>query len=384
MKQASVQASLIGLSVAFAFVAGKAQAADTDGASPTEIRIGMVNAQSGPAAALGLGMLHGAQAVFNETNAKGGVHNRKIVLIKADDGYEPDQTLAQTFDMIKNDQVLALFGYVGTPTVNAVLPLIESANVPLIGVFSGAQSLRNPLKRQVFNVRASYEEETEMLVAQLMQDGAKKIAVVYQNDGFGLSVLTGTERALKKRGTTLHATGTFQRNTVAIRFALAMMVEAQPDAIVLVGPYLPVATFINKARAIGLNPPFATVSFVGTESLMALLEPNESNVFISQVVPFPSDDTLLIARNCRAALKKEMNELLTFTNFEGCISARLLVSALELAGPDLSRETLTASLEKLRATNLEGLKVTLSAEDHQALDDVFLTKITNGKIINVR
>jgi branched-chain amino acid transport system substrate-binding protein len=354
------------------------------GVTPTDIRIGMVNAQTGPAAALGQGMLAGAQAVFKEVNAKGGVHGRKIWLQVADDAYEPEQTVEQTLKMIQEEQVLALFGYVGTPTVNAVLPLLRDLDVPLVGVFSGALSMRRPIVRQVFNARASYDDETEVLVAQLLKVGMKKIAVIYQNDGFGISVLAGVDRALKKRGLAVSSTGSFQRNTVAIRMALSTTLEEQPDAVLLAGPYVPVAAFIKQAQALRFYPKFATVSFVGTESLLTRLEGSGQGMLISQVVPFPGDNDLAITRDCRNMLKQHANETLGFVNLEGWISARLLVRALEQAGPQLTRQALVSSLESMRSVDLGGLAITLSADDHQATDHVFLTEIVDGKIVKVR
>jgi branched-chain amino acid transport system substrate-binding protein len=352
-------------------------------AKGADIRIGMVNAQTGPAEALGQGMLAGAHAVFQQVNAKGGVHGHKIRLLVGDDAYEPEQTVEQTLNMLQDEKVLALFGYVGTPTVNAVLPLISELDVPLIGVFSGALSLRQPLIRQVFNVRASYRDETEALVAKLMEKGAKRIAVVYQNDGFGLAVLSGIDRALLKRGVAVQSSGSFQRNTTAIRMALGTMVEQEPDAVVLAGPYVPVAAFIKQARAKGLKSQFATVSFVGTESLLSLLGGYGEGVLISQVVPLPGDSALSIASECRADLKLQSDKPMTFVSFEGCIGAKLLVHALDKAGPQPTRQALVSSLEAMQAVDLGGLNISFSADDHQASDIVYLTEIIQGKIVKL-
>ncbi len=348
-----------------------------------DIRIGMVNAQTGPAAALGLGMWAGANAVFQQVNARGGVHGHKLKLLVGDDAYEPEQTAELTQDLVRDTQVLALLGYVGTPTVNAILPLVKEFDMPLVGVFSGAMSLRQPLIRQVFNVRASYHDETEALVAKLMEKGAQRIAVVYQNDGFGLAVLSGIDIALLKRGAVVHSTGSFQRNTVAVRMALGTMLEHEPDAVVLAGPYVPVAAFIQQARAKGLKSQFATVSFVGAESLLSLLQGDGEGLLISQVVPPPDDAALAIGHDCRRDLKLQSNAPMTYVSFEGCIAARLLVLALQKAGPQPSRQALMASLEALKAQDLGGLKLNFSAEKHQASDSVYLTQIMGGKLVKL-
>ncbi len=172
------------------------------GVEQDSIRLGMVNVQSGPAAALGTGMLAGSKAVFDAVNAAGGVHGRQIELLVADDGYEPDQAIDETLIMIEEEEVFSLYGYVGTPTANAVLPIVQELEVPLVGLFTGAGTLRTPVTEQVFNVRASYDNEAEAMVTHFLANGAKNVAVFYQDDGFGRAVLSGAEKALARRDMT--------------------------------------------------------------------------------------------------------------------------------------------------------------------------------------
>ncbi len=352
----------------------------TEGISADEIRIGMVNVQSGPAAGLGKGMKSGAEAVFKAVNAKGGVNGRKINLIVGDDGYEPDKAVDETLKMIEQQKVFSLFGYVGTPTANAVLPIVKEMDVPLIGAFTGAMSLRQPVTKQVFNVRASYDDEAEALVAHFIARGAKTVAVFYQDDGFGQAVLSGTEKAMKKRSLPISAKGTFQRNTIAIKAGLATMLESKPDAIVMVGPYTPLAVFIKEARAAGLKSQLATVSFVGTDNLVSQVGKDGDGVVISQVVPFPADDDLAVTRDCRAVLAAAGGETLGFVNFEGCITAKVLVAALHGTGAAPEREGLVNALSNMKAVDLGGLKVSFAADNHQGSNQVFLTQIRDGKI----
>jgi ABC-type branched-subunit amino acid transport system substrate-binding protein len=358
--------------------------AETEGVSAAEIRIGMVNVQSGPASGLGKGMREGAEAVFKEVNAKGGVHGRKISLVVADDGYEPDKAVDETLKMIEKEKVFSLFGYVGTPTSNAVLPIVKEMDVPLVGAFTGAMTLRAPVTKQVFNLRASYDDEAETLVANFLDKGAKTVAVFYQEDGFGQAVLSGTEKALKKRGMAVAAKGTYQRNTLAIKAGLAAMLEAKLDAIVMVGTYAPLAAFIKEARASGLKSQLATVSFVGTDNLVAEVGKDGDGVLISQVVPFPEDDGVPAAKECRELLSRHANAKLGFVNFEGCITAQLMVNALDRMGKEPTRAGLISAMDGMKGVTLGGLTMNLSAENHQALNQVFLTQIRDGRIAKIR
>lgn len=368
---------------ATATAAGQGTSAGSNaGALPDRsvIRIGIVNAQSGPAAALGRSMLAGARAVFDEANRQGGVHGRKLRLLVADDGYEPEQTVEETLRLIHDENVLALFGYVGTPTTNAVLPLLAEMGVPLVGVVSGAQSLRQPVLPHVFNVRASYEEEAEALVAQLVAEGAQRIAVVYQNDGFGLSVLSGAQRALQKRGMPLAGRSSFQRNTLALRVSLDAMQAQQPDAVVVVGPYRPVAAFIEQARAGGLDARFAAVSFVGTEDLVKHLGAGAHNVLVSQVVPAPLTSALPAAVQCRALMAALGTQQMNYVAFEGCLSAQLLLAGLRAAGPAVDRGGLVRSLSGIAQLDLGGIVLRFAADNHQGSQKVYLTRLNHGRI----
>jgi ABC-type branched-subunit amino acid transport system substrate-binding protein len=359
---------------------GALPALGAEGVTATEIKLGMVNVQTGPASGLGKGMRSGAEAVFKAVNAKGGVGGRKINLVIGDDGYEPNRTVDETLKMIEGEKVFSLFGYVGTPTSNAALPIVKEMDVPLVGAFTGAMSLRAPLTKQVFNVRASYDDEAEAQVAHFISKGAKSVAVFYQDDGFGLAVLSGTEKALKKRGMQVAAKGTFTRNTLAIKTGLAAMLEAKPDAIVMVGTYAPLAAFIREARAAGLKSQLATVSFVGTDNLVAEVGKDGDGVVITQVVPFPADDGLPVVRECREALAAGGGGTLGYVNLEGCITAKVMVAALEKAGAAPERASLIAALQGMNGVDLGGVKVSFSADSHQASNTVFLTHIQGGKI----
>lgn len=376
MKTTSIRGALAFSTCFLLSMAAHAESGVTD----DTIRLGMVNAQSGPASGLGKGMLAGAKAVFDDVNLKGGIHGRKIELLVADDGYEPDQAIDQTLAMIEGEQVFALFGYVGTPTANAVLPIVKEMQVPLVGLFTGAMSLRSPVIREVFNVRASYDDEAEAMVAHFLAQGAKTVGVFYQDDGFGKAVLSGTDKALAKRNMKIHATGTFTRNTMAVKKGLADLIRAQPDAIVMVGTYQPLAEFIREARANGLNSQLATVSFVGTENLLGALNGAGDGVVISQVVPSPDLKNIAAVNECRDLVKKHASQELGFVNLEGCLTAKVMLAGLQSAGRELSREGLISALEAMKGVDLGQMKVAFSAQNHQAFDQVYLTQIANGRV----
>ena len=167
-----------------------------DGVSNDKIVFGQVAALSGPAQALGQGMREGILAAFEEANRTGGIDGRKLELKSIDDGYEPEKTIEATKSAITDDKVFALVGAVGTPTSKAGQPIATEAKVPFIGPFTGAEFLRNPYNRYIVNIRASYFQETEAWIEHLTKDlGITKIAILYQDDAFGLAGLEGVKMA---------------------------------------------------------------------------------------------------------------------------------------------------------------------------------------------
>jgi ABC-type branched-subunit amino acid transport system substrate-binding protein len=371
------------LMVAGSLLAGPAAAADR-GITDNEILIGQCAALTGPAADLGLGMRAGLTAAFDEVNAGGGIHGRRIRLLSDDDGYEPDRNVDCTGKMIEDKGVFALAGYVGTPTSKVAAPMVQEFKVPLIGPFTGAAVLREPVQRYVVNIRASYDDETEALVEYLSRTQSQRIAVFYQNDSFGLAGLGGVEKALARRNLTPVAKGSFERNTLDVKGGLAALLAESPDAVVIVAPYRPTAAFVRAAREAGLKARFATVSFVGTESLIGELGEAATGMTISQVVPSPDSD-LRLSREYRTALKQAQPEAATsYVSFEGYVGGRVLAAALAAAGKDLSRERLMDTFQQITDLDLGGMSFRFSESNHQGSQAVYLTRIMEGKAQPVR
>lgn len=347
------------------------------GVTADTITIGQSAALSGPAAELGREMKIGAEAYFNYINQNGGVNGRKIKLISIDDGYEPERAKANTIKLITEDKVLALFGYVGTPTSNASLSIFTEAKVPFIGAFTGAQSLRDPLNRYVFNVRASYFDETEEIVGHLVRQGVKQIAVFYQNDAYGNAGLTGMERAMKKRNMEIIATATVERNSVDVAAAVKTLSKTNPAAVVMISAYKSCGAFIKEMKKANSFPQFWNVSFVGSRALANELGDEGRGVQISQVVPFPWESGIPVVRDYQKKIGGDENA--SFTSFEGYIAARVLVEGLKKAGKNLSRESLRDSLSNLGTLDLGGFKVTYSPTNHNGSSYVDLTIISKNK-----
>jgi len=352
------------------------------GVTDTEVTIGSCAALEGPASFLGTQTVLGAKAHLSAVNEAGGVHGRKIQLVSRNDGYEPDKAIACVNQLIQQDKVFAMGFFVGTPTGAKVVPMAEAHKVPAIGFFTGAEILRTPVKKNVIHVRASYYDEARAQVNQLVGElGMKRIAVFYQEDAFGVAVLEGVKIALKKHNLEPVALGTYARNTVEIANGLQTIKPSNPEAVIMVGTYAPLAEFVKRARAEKWTAMFLTVSFVGTEAFAKAAGRDGEGVVITQVVPPPVRKDLPGVAQYLAALKKYSPEAApNFVSLEGYVNAAVLVEGLKRAGRDLTREKLLAAIEGIRDLDLGiGMKATYGPSRHHAFDVVYYTVLRDGQ-----
>jgi len=369
--------------IAVALLATLSQAQKTPGITESTIRIGSCSALSGPASFLGIQTQLGALAYFHLINDQGGVNGRTIELKSRDDGYDPERT-STCFDDLLKDNVFAMGFFVGTPTAAKYIPMAESAKIPVVGLFTGAQMLYEPLKHEIINVRASYFDETREQVDSLWRiRGVRKIAVIYQDDAFGKTVLEGVQRALARHQSAPVALGTFQRNTLDISAGLKAVREARPEAVIVVGPYAPMAAILKEADASGWHPLFLTVSFVGTEGLIRAAGSDADGVVVTQVVPAYDRTDLPTIRLYRNALDKYMSGTSpSFVSLEGFVDAMVVVEGLKAAGRDLTREKFISAIESLHNYDIglgRGFALTYGPRNHKGLDSVYATIIHNGR-----
>ena len=347
------------------------------GISDRRILFGQSAAFSGDARELGSNMQLGIKAAFREVNQAGGVYGRQLELSSLDDAYEPEAAIANTLRLIEEEKVFALIGAVGTPTSRSATPVAAEKEIPYVAPFTGAAFLRDPALGNVINLRASYNQETEEMVARLTGDlGIERIAVLYQDDSFGRAGYQGAKQALDKRGMEPVSIGVYPRNTVAVKTALLDLDRGDPEAVILVGAYKPVAALIAWARHIGLDPVFMTVSFVGSNALAEELGSNGAGVFVTQVVPFPTDGSIPVVDAYRRALAAYDPEAVPgFVSLEGYLAGRLAIAGLESCGREVTRNCFLDRLHRADVIDLDGFELHYGRGDNQGSDAVFLTVI---------
>lgn len=351
--------------------------------SEGRIVLGQSAAFSGPSAQLGIQFNQGAKLFFDQLNAAGGVGKRMVEIRTLDDGYEPDRCAENTRKLIADD-VFALFGYVGTPTSLAAVPLFNQAKVPFFAPFTGAESLRQPFNRLIFHVRASYYDETALIVRQLVNLGIKKIAVFHQNDAYGKAGLDGVNKALAEHKLPLAGAATVERNSVDVAAAVEKLVAAKPDAVVQIAAYGASAAFVRAARKAGFGGTFYNVSFVGTQALADELGKDGAGVVVSQVVPSPYQPSRQITREFLDAIKKAGDKVQpNYSSMEGFLAARIFTEGLRQAAASgkISRDSFISGMEGLGSQVISGFPVSFGPNDHTASTFVEMSMLTgDGRV----
>jgi len=376
-----------------------------------EIVLGMSAAFSGPSRGLGIELYRGAQAYFEHINRAGGVHGRKVVLKTYDDGYQPDPSVQNTMALMLEDQVFALFGYVGTPTVTRVLPMLkkfQDKTVYMFFPFTGAQPQREPPYGEfAFNLRASYGQETEGLVDNFVSIGKRRIGVFYQADAYGRSGWAGVRQALSKYGEKIVGEATYRRGqqfTGSMRRQVEILEESQPDAVICIGAYAACAAFLREAVDLGLEVPIANLSFVGSENLLELISEGREDsqrytrlLINSQVVPSYEDTSIPAVREYRDLMKRYSPEAPpelvqesytpfahSFVSLEGFLDAKLMVEILNRLGEDPQRTNLEDAVFSVKDYDLGiGEMVSFSASRRQGLQQVYYTIVQDDRFVTL-
>lgn len=329
---------------------------------------------------LGKEIVQGANSYFSHINAIGGINGKHIDFIYYDDKYEPQNTIRNTKKLINEDKSFALFGFVGTPTVKAILPIINDVDIPFIAPYTGASFLRNSDNENIINFRSSYKEEIEKIINYLHDiKGLNKFSIFYQNDDYGEEGYIATIEALKKRNLKLTSEGTYKRNTLSIRHAIHEIKSNKPEAVIIVGAYKPSAHFIRKARECCFSDViFAPISFVNSNALMDELNGDGKNIIFSQTVPPYNDSSNKITQEYLKLLNFYYpNAEPTYTSFESFLAAKLVVEALWQIKDSINRKRFLQELKSLPQNLLENIPI--KYKNTQLLNKVYLSVYEKGK-----
>ena len=355
-------------------------------ATAQEVVIGQVAPLSGVLASTGRQMVIGGQIYFDAINAQGGIHGAKIRHEVVDDGYKVAETVRLTREMLARPEVVALFGFAGTANVTQLLTdgVLDAGGAALVAPYTGGESLRNPFNPWIFHVRAGYADEAEHMVQQLTTLGMNRIAVMYQDDGFGKAGLLGVTNALAKRNLTLAVAAGYERNTDKVEDAVKKIKASSAQAIIMVSVNKSTSAFMKLYRESGGGAQMYNISVVDPAELVKLAGlKNAHGLGISQVVPYPYMPNLPVVREYQTLLKKYApKELINYTSFEEFVGAKVLVEALRRAGPNPTRAKVVKALESMGSYDTGGITISYSPSNRIGSRYVEVTVIgSTGKLM---
>jgi len=363
----------------FALLGLPLQAAET-------IAIGQVVPLTGVLAETGKQIVLGGSIYFDWINAQGGIHGAKIRHVVQDDGYKVPDTVRVTRQLLEHPEVVALFGFVGTANISQLLQegILERAGVALVAPYTGGEELRKPFNPWIFHIRASYAEEAERMVRHLTV-GMKRMAVVYQNDGFGKTGLSGVQAALEKRGLSLLGAIPYERNTTDVAQAAKKIKELQDvQAVIVIATSEPAAAFVKHYRSSGGFAQLYGISVIDPEVLLQRAGLDAvRGMGISQVVPYPFQPRIPVVREYLQLLEKYAPTAhANYTSFEAFAGAKVLVEALRRAGPEPSRSKVLRALETIQNFDLGGMTISYAPNTRVGSHFVEVTVIGGqGKLV---
>jgi branched-chain amino acid transport system substrate-binding protein len=381
MSKKNIVTCVVGFVLNIALALSSGALAQTPGVTANAISIGVSSPQTGSESSVGIDYIAGARLAFDAANANGGVNGRQVTLSILDDAGKADATLANTKKLIANG-VFALFGFYGGNNTIAAIPVIDAERIPLVGVFTGNQTLRDPPNRHIFHARTGYYAEIEHVAKNLTKMYANRIAVVHFNDRGGTDSGTRTAAEFRKLGVEVPQVLAIERGTTKVDAAAQAIASSGVQWVVMILTNKTSAALIKRTREIGKRPQFMSLSFTNADALIKEMGPAATGLAFAQVVPYPfSDAPARVVREFRdlaAAKKVPVN----YVAMEGFVTARVMLEGLRRAGRDLTREKLIAALDSGRPIDVGGYSVAFNSQDRVGGSFVELTVVDRtGRLI---
>lgn len=362
--------SALALLLASMTIAAMAEDGVTDGA----ILIGQTVGLTGTVAAPVKEMNEGANAYFSAINKAGGVHGRKIEMRMLDDKFDPALTKTNAETLITKERVFALFQGRGTPHTQAILPLLATHKVPLIAPTTGATVFHEPANHWLFNVKAKYHDEIAKAVEQFATVGVNEIGILHVDDSFGQDCLVGFNKAMKDRALRPAAIAKFNRVKPDYAAAVAAVIAAKPQALIIASSSKNTIDLIKAFRATGSHIQIMTLSNNSSAAFIKELGATGKGIIVSQTAPAPHLVSTSLGQEFKVAAKAS-GATISYAAMEGFVNAKVLVEGLRRAGRNLTREGLVRALESMQRVDLGGVLITYGENDHTGSEFVELTMI---------
>ena len=347
------------------------------------LKIFQSTALTGPLSDLGVALNLGAKVYFSALNAKGGVNGRAIELTAVDDAYEVPRAMTNVKGFIENRNCFAIFNCFGTPMVEAMLPQVIASGIPFFAPLTGALLAHPKNTRNVFNIRASYADETESLVQHLATVGIKRIAIVHQNNTFGKDVASTASKFIASQKLTETAITTVENNSSDAAVAAAKIAASQPEAVIMGLAGTPTVEFVKAIRKERKGLPLYALSVMGAAATMKAMGTDATGITVSQVMPLPTNNVLPLVREFQLAWKAAgMTLAPSHLALEGYVNAKVFSEALRRAGRNPTQAGFIDSVWGMKNYDVGGYEVSFTDSSKSASRFVELNMVArDGRFI---
>lgn len=356
--------------------------ADAQGVSDDEIVIGSVNDLSGIFAAVGVPAVKGANLYFDQVNAAGGVHGRKIRFVVEDNGYQMPRAMQGYNKLLNRDKVFAMLLSLGTPMNMAGFKLLDPKGIPNIGPLTAArQMLQDPMHNK-FTSFSTYYDQSRVGVSYLAKEfGAQEVCSMYLPTDFGHEIVEGTKAGAEAAGLTYAAETSHKPDETDFVGSLSKLKEAGCDIVTMAVGVRQAITIVGTAKKMGLSD----MKFLGTSaSFLTVVAKVPGGVTEGFYAAASWQDLWARAGEAEPArFIKEYNDAYGENpvgfSMLGYAAAKMTVMALEKAGKDLDQEAFIAAMETLEfQDDLVGNYMTFGPDDHQGADSVYVSVVEGG------
>ena len=373
---------------ALALITGTAaQAADpVRGVTATEIVIGQITDLSGVTAVQGVNNSDAVHMAFDEINAKGGIHGRKIKHIVEDNQYQVPRAVQAMNKLLNNDNIFLTIGNGGTPMNDANMPVQFGKNVPNLLPLTAARMMYEPYHKLKFGQFASYYDQMRSAVKYFAEKrGRKAFCVMYQDSDFGKDVLAGVVAQTEAMGMKVVATTAHKPTDTDFNANVSKLKDAGCDAIMLGTIVRDTNIIVQTARKMSWNVDLIG-QFAAYDTAVASL-PGGATEGVYCMTPalyaYPDDprpEVQDFAKRFKAKYSREPN----FHGEVGYTAANIVILALQNAGPDLTVDSFVAGMEKISSyKDIFGTELSFGPNQHHGSAKSFLTIVKDGRWVPV-
>ena len=311
-----------------------------------DILVGQSAPLTGANADLGNDIRNGALAYFKKVNDAGGLPQGRIQLLTLDDRNDTKVSAENTQKLVKEQQVVALFGYASSTLSVPAMPTVLEGKVPFFAPFTGADTIRKQ-NDYVYTIRATYADEIEKIINFWGNLGSTRVTVLHYDDTVGKQNFETVAAVLKKFGREPVSVA-IKRNADITDANFNAVVASDPNVLVITTLYAPAAQMVKRLKAARRATMVTSLSFAGASQLAKALGPDASGVSVAITVPPPRTRTVPVVKECDEAWAAAGHaQMMSVTALESCIAAKVLVEGMRRSGRELTRASLHRSLSAL-------------------------------------